>query len=643
VNSATIALLICGLALAQYSTASDMQDQAAAHRRDSAASATQGPAATPKRDLAALAEQGPGAAPMRDPTAPAATHDRLMRLAEEITHTSARLFPTQATALGITRYDAELETPSELARAAYIELLRAWRKRLRAIVPAGRPGVSLLDADDARLLDAQLQAGLNALLVYGVDRKNFAAGAVNIVNTIFLQLQFLPVAGRDGATQASVDRAWSDIAQRLSKVPAYIAAAERLATTPGHLFGIVGSQVLDGAPDLFARALTEAAKLHYGADAAALAGFFKGRDAALAAIARSKATIDAHAASWPENFSIGRAAFDRMLREEQLLPFDSREIELLSADELAHGWAEEAWLRSLAQHEARSFGPASGGGLAPGGAALIPYYRARIAELETFVRERDIVTVPPWLGVIEVVENPPFMQPVSPGASMNSPRPLAPESKGYYFITPPTSLAEAAARLDMNEDFDRDRILSTAAHEAMPGHFLQLSIAKRHPDFVRRIQQSTVFEEGWAYYGEEMFVRLGLFGADLDPRLFTAQWERVRGARGIVDSKLASGEWTYRQAADFYARESGFTQTDADAAVAGFATNPGSGIVYTAGRLQLQQLLAIYLQKTAGRGSLHDFHDRLLSYGSVPFVVLAPELLADLSKPASAVRAAANY
>ena len=66
-------------------------------------------------------------------------------------------------------------------------------------------------------------------------------------------------------------------------------------------------------------------------------------------------------------------------------------------------------------------------------------------------------------------------------------------------------------------------------------------------------------------------------------------------------------------------------------------------ISYTVGRLQLEQLLASYLQKTAGHGSLHEFHDRLLSYGSAPFAVVGPELIADLDKPASAVREAANY
>jgi uncharacterized protein (DUF885 family) len=340
---------------------------------------------------------------------------------------------------------------------------------------------------------------------------------------------------------------------------------------------------------------------------------------------------------------MGRQAYDAMLRDEQLLPLESRDVERMANDELAHGWAEEAWLAAQSQHDNLPFGPRSGGGMAPDGPALIDFYRERIAEVGRFVTEHDLLTVPAWLGTMNVQETPKFMQPVSPGASMVSPRLFSAETNGYYFITPPTSLEQAAARLDMNQDFDRDRILSTAAHEAMPGHFLQLSIARRHPDFIRKIQNSGVFAEGWAFYGEEMFVRLGLYGNDLDPRLVTARWERVRGARAIADPKLAAGEWSYEQAADFYARESGFTPEAAKAAVAAIATNPGYFIAYTVGRWQIQQLLAAYIQNTGGKGSLHDFHDRLLSYGCTPLAVVGPELLADLDKSTSAVRAAANY
>ena len=47
--------------------------------------------------------------------------------------------------------------------------------------------------------------------------------------------------------------------------------------------------------------------------------------------------------------------------------------------------------------------------------------------------------------------------------------------------------------------------------------------------------------------------------------------------------------------------------------------------------------------RKGGEASLHDFHDRLLSYGTTPLAIVGPELLADLDKPSSEVRAAANY
>jgi hypothetical protein len=102
----------------------------------------------------------------------------------------------------------------------------------------------------------------------------------------------------------------------------------RGGAAPGHdtrraLYGTVGSKELGGAPEFLNGALTDAAKDQLSGDAAAFARFVKARDAALTAIAASKAYIDAHVASWPENYAIGREAYDRMLHDEQLLPFNA--------------------------------------------------------------------------------------------------------------------------------------------------------------------------------------------------------------------------------------------------------------------------------------------------------------------------------
>jgi len=575
--------------------------------------------------------------------AAASTHDRLTALAQEMVQTSARENPMQATILGIPGMDGELVIPTEARRAARLARLKGWSAQVDAIKAAAGPAISLVDADDAKLLHAQLDEEQDVLLVRQTDRKDYAAPALALVGTIYTQFLRLPIPGRDEATEADLHQAWIDIAARLEKGPAYIEAAQKLVTHPGKLYGTAGSKQIAGAPDFLAGALTDAAKLQLAGDPAALQRFMNARDGVRATLARTNAFIKAHLDAWPENFAMGKAAYEQMLQREQLLPFTARDLEGMARDELAHGWAEEAWLKSLAATRKTAFGAESGGGMAPGGPALIDYYRDRIAQLRQFVADQDLLTLPDWLGSIDVVETPKFLQPVSPGASMESPRLFAKASNGYYFITPPESLKEAAERLDMNEDFDRDRILSTAAHEAMPGHFLQLSIARRHSDYIRKIQNAGSFAEGWAFYGEEMFVRLGLYGDDLDARLFTARWERVRGARVVVDVKLASGEWTLAQAAKFFEEQSGFTASASEAAVAGYALRPGYVLAYTVGRLQLEQLLAEYQHRMGERGSLRDFHDRLLSYGTTPFSVVGPELLADLDKPASAVRAAANY
>ena len=570
-----------------------------------------------------------------------AAYKQLQTLARDMTFTWARLHPLTATGLGIAGYDGNVDPATESARNDDIALIASWQDRLTKVRSQYGSSMTLVDRDDVTLLDAQLTSLSRQFTVYETDRKDYAGPANAIVGDIFTQFQHVPALGEKGATAASIANAWTDIISRLEKAPAYIVAAQGLVTKPGHLYGIVGSEELAGAGDFFDGPLTDAAKAQLPADS--FKRFVAARDGTVATLAATKKYIDAHVAGWPENYAIGRANYDAMLRDEQLLPYDSSDIVRMGYDELNHGWAVRLWLEHLSQTTHTPFGAQSGGGMAPSGKALIGYYRDRIADLRRYVTEHQVVTVPSWLGKINVVETPTFLQPVSPGASMNPPRQFAPETDGYYYITPPTSLAEAAKNLDPNQDFDRDRIWSTGAHEAMPGHFLQLSIARRHPDFVRKIQSSGVFAEGWAFYGEEMFVQLGLYGDDLDGRYYTAQWERVRGARAIVDPMLASGDWTFRQAADFFAQQTGFPQGEADAAVAGIALGPGYVISYTVGRNQLEALETEYRQKMGSRGTLLDFHDRLLCYGTTPFAIVGPELMADLSKPLAEVRAGADY
>jgi uncharacterized protein (DUF885 family) len=76
--------------------------------------------------------------------------------------------------------------------------------------------------------------------------------------------------------------------------------------------------------------------------------------------------------------------------------------------------------------------------------------------------------------------------------------------------------------------------------------------------------------------------------------------------------------------------------------VDGIALNPGAVISYTVGRQQIDLLEHAYFRAMGTRGSLEDFHDRLMCYGTTPLSIVGPELLGDLSKPLSEVQAAAG-
>src|SRR5471032_221998 len=193
-------------------------------------------------------------------------YQQMQTLAKDMTYTWARVHPLTATGLGIAGYDGQIDEASEAARSQDMALIASWQGKLSKISSQYASSMTLVERDDAKLLGAQLTGLSRQYTVYNVDRKDYAGPANSVVGAIFTQFQHVPTAGVNGATAAGVARAWDDITSRLEKAPAFIVAAQALVTTPGHLYGVVGSQELGGVADFFDGALTAAAKAQMPAD-----------------------------------------------------------------------------------------------------------------------------------------------------------------------------------------------------------------------------------------------------------------------------------------------------------------------------------------------------------------------------------------
>lgn len=531
-----------------------------------------------------------------------------------------KLFPGFATFLGDYEYDGELGTPGAEGLALAARSLDGFERAINAV---DMSGATLPERNNLTLLRATI-AGQRRQLAEAREGKDAGGPPLQIVGLIFTMM--LHREGQDPNVW------WDHVISRIEKAPSWLASERTLITHPGRLQAQVASKQLANAPGLFTGLLGAMASAELSGDRKAR---FEGATSALvASLTEWKSWLDANGATWPLNYAMGKAAYNAMLRDEQLLPYDADGIANIGQQVLRAAIADES--ATLAQAKAKGIDltkPAQaasvGGGMTPTTKdAQFAFFQGALDTLTTFVSNKRIVTVPDYMGKMKIVETPPFLQPILPGPSMDAPPLLSKQKDGVYFVPPPSpEMAKRAAAGAIFEDFDRDRVLMTSGHEGIPGHFLQLSIAKHNPDPIRRFSFDGVFAEGWAFYEERLLQRQGLYGDNLDGRYAVEQFERLRGARAVLDAKLATGEWTFEQGLKWFKDNAGVDDETATGEVSRHALGPGQAFDYAVGRAQIEDLLVKYRARKGSAFTLQAFHDDLLAHGTVPVAIVASELL----------------
>jgi hypothetical protein len=133
--------------------------------------------------------------------------------------------------------------------------------------------------------------------------------------------------------------------------------------------------------------------------------------------------------------------------------------------------------------------------------------------------------------------------------------------------------------------------------------------------------------EGWACYAVDLMDEIGF----LSPfeRLSQAHTGLRMAARAIADVQLHSRAWTVDEVAQFYHETAGLAPDAARAEAVKNSMFPGTALMYLAGNQTLHRLR---VEMKARHGfTLRAFHDRLLSYGSVPVALIAAEMRAGKS------------
>jgi uncharacterized protein (DUF885 family) len=408
-----------------------------------------------------------------------------------------------------------------------------------------------------------------------------------------------------------------EIIARMRQIPATLQSAQKNLTDIRQPFAQLAIDALDHVSERLQQMETGLAPQLTAANNQAL---HQATGATAAALTQYRAWLTTQLPTARKDTAIGRDNYIFFLRNVALIPYTPEQLLAMSQQE---------WNRSVAfetYQQARLAG-APPAPLFPSAEAQIQAEKAAEEKVRAFLVDQKILSVPAWLHHYHNLLLPPYLEPLQDlGVTDDLTGPSRLDQDGTSYIRVP---APNLGFFNLSTAHDPRPIL---VHEGVPGHYFQLCLGWHNPDLIRRHYYDSGANEGLGFYAEEMMLQAGLFDDNPHTRETIYSFMRLRALRVEVDVKLALGEFTLQQGADYLARTVPMDTATALDEAAMFSSTPGQGISYQIGKLQITQLLADARRMQGKDFSLLQFNNFVWNNGNVPIALQRWELLQDASE-----------
>ncbi|MDZ4366342.1 MAG: DUF885 family protein [Afipia sp.] len=326
---------------------------------------------------------------------------------------------------------------------------------------------------------------------------------------------------------------------------------------------------------------------------------------AQAAAAEFKAWLDSIEDGLPAHGGVGKENYAWYLRNVLLLPYTPDEVAVIGEREYQR---QIAFLK-IEEHRNRDIAMPDP---IKTRAEFDAKRKAEDEHLLRFMREGDWMTIPDY--VAHDPQEGPYQFPFEKD----------PSKPGLF--DPP---------LDLHFFFEaefRDG-LPLRSHN-LPGHMFDALEAARDTRPVRGKPRlffvNGLRNEGWAFYLEEMILQAGL----LEGRPKTREIDYIlganRAARILPELKMQANEWTWRQANESLIARTPKWMNPGDAVaqfdIELYLRQPGYGIGYYLGKVELEKLLADVAMQEGEAFDIKSFHDRFRAAGSIPISLIRWEM-----------------
>jgi len=164
---------------------------------------------------------------------------------------------------------------------------------------------------------------------------------------------------------------------------------------------------------------------------------------------------------------------------------------------------------------------------------------------------------------------------------------------------------------------------STAYHEGVPGHHMQIAIAQTLPELPAFRQHAfyTAYVEGWALYAESLGKEIGFY-QDAYSDYGRLSSELLRATRLVLDTGVHYKHWTRQQMIDFFHEHTSEDEPEVQNETDRYIVVPAQALGYKVGQLDIQRLRQQAQTELGSRYNVRAFHDEILNGGALPLDVL---------------------
>ena len=172
-------------------------------------------------------------------------------------------------------------------------------------------------------------------------------------------------------------------------------------------------------------------------------------------------------------------------------------------------------------------------------------------------------------------------------------------------------------------------IPALTVHEAVPGHHLQSALNNELGDEIPQFRKNlylSAYGEGWGLYTEYLAEEMGLYTTPYE-QFGKLTYEMWRACRLVVDTGIHALNWSKEMALNYMSSNTALSLHEINTETDRYISWPGQALSYKIGELKIRELRSLAEDKLGSNFNIRDFHEIILSKGTVTLAILESRVL----------------